>query len=278
MDEHRISELARRTGFTASTLRYYEQVGLLHSERSSAGYRLYGEDAVARLRFIARSKQLGLPLDDIRELVSGWDEGMCASVKARLSSLVTAKTAEVRQRVVELTELGDELGLALAALTGPTPPGPCDDSCGCSRAPTSATPPVDVGMPQPRGEVVAELGPIACTLDADEQHDRGEQWAALLASATSRTPIPGGMRVQFPPQPGLAGKLAELAAVEQQCCTFFMFTLEITAEAVALDVRSPAEAADLVTAVFGPPPTEGDHGGGEHQPLARRSASRAVGS
>jgi DNA-binding transcriptional MerR regulator len=278
MDAHRISELAKRTGFTASTLRYYEQVGLLRSARSPAGYRLYGEDAVARLRFIARSKQLGLPLDDIRDLVNVWDEGLCASVKARLSSLVLAKTDDVRQRVAELTELGDELGLALAALGEPTPAGPCDDDCGCPQAPTAAAAPVDVGMPKPRAEGLARLGPVACTLDADEQQDRGEQWAALLTSATAHTPIPGGMRVQFPPRPGLAGMLAELAAVEQGCCSFLMFTLDITAEGVALDVRSPPEAADLVTAVFGPPLTDADRGGAEQRQLARRSASSVAGS
>ena len=58
----RISDLAARSGFTTSTLRYYEQVGLLAAtQRSSGGYRLYDEAALVRLRFIDRAKQLGLP-------------------------------------------------------------------------------------------------------------------------------------------------------------------------------------------------------------------------
>jgi hypothetical protein len=61
MGLYRISELAERTGFSASALRFYEQAGLLSaSERSAGGYRLYDQAAVERLAFIARAKQLGL--------------------------------------------------------------------------------------------------------------------------------------------------------------------------------------------------------------------------
>ncbi len=69
MNTYRISELARRTGVPASTLRFYEQAGLLPAERTGSGYRMYGEDAVARLELIASAKQLGLPLEEIRELL-----------------------------------------------------------------------------------------------------------------------------------------------------------------------------------------------------------------
>ncbi len=57
----RISQLAERSGFRPSALRYYEQVGLLETaERTPAGYRLYEESAVPRLQFIDRAKQLGV--------------------------------------------------------------------------------------------------------------------------------------------------------------------------------------------------------------------------
>lgn len=233
MTGRRISELAQLTGFSPSTLRYYEQVGLLQPERSPAGYRLYGDAAVDRLRFIARAKQLGLPLDDIRDLVGVWDEGMCASVKVRLASLVVAKSGEVQQQVGELTEVAHELERAQAALAGPTPDGPCDDTCGCAEpAPTESV-------------------PITCTLDAGERSGRIDDWTALLASASSRTPIGGGIRVTFPSRAGLAGEVAELAALEQHCCSFFTFTLDIRADAVVLDVRAPDQAAGLVLSVFG---------------------------
>jgi DNA-binding transcriptional MerR regulator len=78
---YRISELAERTGFPASTLRYYEQQGLLPAvARTSGGYRSYDERTVERLSFIARAKQLDLPLDEIRDLAAVWDDGACAPV------------------------------------------------------------------------------------------------------------------------------------------------------------------------------------------------------
>jgi hypothetical protein len=47
--------------------------------------------------------------------------------------------------------------------------------------------------------------------------------------------------------------VARLAAAEQDCCRFFRFTLSIDAGGVALEVRAPSEATDVVTALFGAP-------------------------
>jgi len=58
-----ISQLARRSGVPASTLRYYEKVGVLPAaSRTDSGYRLYDEDALARLTFVQRAKALGIEL------------------------------------------------------------------------------------------------------------------------------------------------------------------------------------------------------------------------
>jgi MerR family Zn(II)-responsive transcriptional regulator of zntA len=68
---YRIAEIARLTGFAPTTLRFYEQAGVLvPPERTAAGYRLYTDRDVERLRVIARAKQLGCTLDEITELVS----------------------------------------------------------------------------------------------------------------------------------------------------------------------------------------------------------------
>jgi DNA-binding transcriptional MerR regulator len=66
---YRISELARRTGVSASTLRFYEQAGLLSAARTASGYRVYDEQAVRRLEFVGAAKLLGLPLEEIRDLL-----------------------------------------------------------------------------------------------------------------------------------------------------------------------------------------------------------------
>ena len=67
----KVGEVARLTGLTVKTLHHYEEEGLAEpAGRSEAGYRLYGEEEVARLKFIKRAKLLGLTLEEIKELVS----------------------------------------------------------------------------------------------------------------------------------------------------------------------------------------------------------------
>lgn len=63
-----VSQLARRTGTTADTVRYSERIGLLPAaERSHAGYRLFGQDALERVAFVRRAQRFGLQLDEIRD-------------------------------------------------------------------------------------------------------------------------------------------------------------------------------------------------------------------
>lgn len=81
----RIGQLATKTGFTAKTLRYYEDLGLIRPDgRSESGYRLYGDAAVERLRFVNRARALGLRLEDIRRILEISDEGRapCEHVQA----------------------------------------------------------------------------------------------------------------------------------------------------------------------------------------------------
>ena len=67
----KVGEVARLTGLSVKTLHHYEGQGLAKpAGRTKTGYRLYGEEEVARLRFIKRAKLLGLTLEEIKELVS----------------------------------------------------------------------------------------------------------------------------------------------------------------------------------------------------------------
>lgn len=259
----RISGLAARTGFTPSTLRYYEQVGLLAAtERSSGGYRLYDEAAVARLRFIDRAKQLGLPLEEIRELVAVWDGGLCAHVQDRLRAQVTAKATEVRARIAELTAFAGQLDAARSELTATALDGPCRDGCGCADLPDEGS---AAGPAAPRLLELASTRrmpaapqtptdvPVACTLSAADQPGRLAEWTEVLALVDERDAIDGGLRLRFPPSPQLASRLADLAAREQGCCPFFTFTLRPSADSVVLDVTAPPDAAGVVSDLFGGP-------------------------
>lgn len=67
MQDWKIGELAKETGLTVRTLRYYDQIGLLTpSQRMDNGYRLYNEDDIGRLQQILSLRQIGLTLDQIQ--------------------------------------------------------------------------------------------------------------------------------------------------------------------------------------------------------------------
>lgn len=135
-----IGQIAERTGFTASSLRFYEGIGLVApAARTDAGYRLYDESTVGRLGFIARAKQLGCTLEEITDLVSVWDGDQCGPVQRRFHDLVTAKIAETEQRLAELTEFAGQLQAAAAQLSTDPTDGPCGDDCACVTQTGAAT-------------------------------------------------------------------------------------------------------------------------------------------
>ena len=69
MGKLQIGEVAKRTGLRASTIRYYEEIGLIASaRRSSSGYRQYGPHLVRQLEFVQLAQGLGLSLDEVEPL------------------------------------------------------------------------------------------------------------------------------------------------------------------------------------------------------------------
>ena len=232
MTTYQISELASRTGTTPATLRYYEQEGLLRPNRSPAGYRLYGEEAVGHLDFIGAAKRLGLPLAEIRVLLAAWRDGECTDVRDQLRPLLEARIASARQHATELSAATTRLSAALARLDGPASAGRCDPGC-C------------VPLDEAPVEVVD-----ACTLSAGSQVVRVREWRELLAQAQRRDPVDGGMRLSLPL--AAAAQAAELAAAEVQCCPFFAFALHISQDGALLDIRAPRERLSQLSAILDP--------------------------
>ena len=65
-----VKQVAGRTGVSVRTLHYYDEIGLLPPTRTTeAGYRLYGEEALARLQQILFLKELDFPLEEIRAIL-----------------------------------------------------------------------------------------------------------------------------------------------------------------------------------------------------------------
>jgi DNA-binding transcriptional MerR regulator len=99
-----ISDFASCFGLRTDTLRYYERLGLLRpSERTSAGYRLYDDEAADRLRFIKEAQRMGLRLADIKELLEIRDHGRCPC--GHTETLVTRRLAEVEAEIAQLKSL-----------------------------------------------------------------------------------------------------------------------------------------------------------------------------
>ena len=93
-----IGKLGEAAGVKVPTIRYYEQIGLLpEPDRSAGNQRLYGQSALDRLAFIRHARELGFPLDAIRDLLSLSDrpDQSCAAADV----IARAQLAEVEMVV-----------------------------------------------------------------------------------------------------------------------------------------------------------------------------------
>jgi len=106
-----VAEVRAKTGLSARTLRYYEELGLLPGVRRRAGgRRVFGPDEVERLRFIQRLKALGLSLAEIKGLNAVYGiEGSTRAMLDRLDVLLGHHLAEIDGRLEELMGLRDEI-------------------------------------------------------------------------------------------------------------------------------------------------------------------------
>ncbi len=103
-----ISEISRRSGVASSALRFYEERGLIQSERAGSGHRRYPRSVLRRIAFIVFAQKIGLTLEEIGEELARLPAGRVPkrSDWARLSGEWTKR---IDARIAELQRLRDGL-------------------------------------------------------------------------------------------------------------------------------------------------------------------------
>ncbi|MBH3016750.1 Cu(I)-responsive transcriptional regulator [Serratia ureilytica] len=103
-----ISDVAKKTGLTSKTIRFYEEKALITSPiRSDNGYRHYSAKHVDELTLLRQARQVGFNLDECRELVALFNDPArhSADVKAR----TLQKVAEIEKHISELGNMRQRL-------------------------------------------------------------------------------------------------------------------------------------------------------------------------
>lgn len=104
---------SRASGVSERMIRHYEKIGLIPpAGRRASGYRDYDDTDVHRLRFIANARDLGFPIDEIRELLSLWHDRSRSSGDVKALALARAedlgrKAGQLQAMRATLLDLAD---------------------------------------------------------------------------------------------------------------------------------------------------------------------------
>src|SRR4051812_10079676 len=135
-----IGELGKRSGMAPSALRYYEELGLITSVRTSSGQRRFERSTLRRLAFVRAGRNVGLALEEIAAALAALPEGRNPT-RADWIRLLRAWQARLDRQIAALQALRSDLG-------------PCT-GCGCStiRRCALSTPAGASGSPGATGAV-----------------------------------------------------------------------------------------------------------------------------
>ena len=141
-----IGQLSARSGVATSALRYYEELGLIYSERTSGNQRRYPQPTLRRVAFIRSAQRVGLTLDEIAEALATLPQDH-APTKADWARLSRSWRPRIDAQIERLERLRDRLDSCIG--------------CGCLSLKTCA-------LNNP-GDAVAPRGPGAVFLEPTAQ-------------------------------------------------------------------------------------------------------------
>lgn len=110
MQTFSIGEISKLTGIPSKTIRFYEDISLLNKpKRLDNKYRIFSKEDLEKLNLIKEAKSLGMPLDDIKELIHLCESEGCDKANAFLKQRVPIYLEEVEKRIMELKSLKEKL-------------------------------------------------------------------------------------------------------------------------------------------------------------------------
>lgn len=105
-----IKEVAKQFNVSTRTLRYYEEIGLLHPSRSISNQRTFSKKEIAKLKLILRGKKFGFSLEEIKEMVLLFDIDRTGIQQLeRTVNYGEQKMKEIDGKIAELTQMKNEL-------------------------------------------------------------------------------------------------------------------------------------------------------------------------
>lgn len=135
---HNIGEAAALSGVSSKMIRHYESIGLIPAaSRTFAGYRLYTDSDIHRLRFIKRSRNLGFPIKQIEALLGLWTNDARAS--AEVKKLAQSHIDDLESRIGEMQAMQRTLSELARRCQGDDRPD-CPILDDLSRSPAQAQP------------------------------------------------------------------------------------------------------------------------------------------
>lgn len=112
----KIGEVAKQTGLSVKSIRYYHDIGLVCAERDANGYRSYNDAQIEELHFLHHCRELGFALEDCRTLLS------LKSDKSRsaedVKQIANIHLQEVNRRIAQLNSLKQQLSELIHACAG----------------------------------------------------------------------------------------------------------------------------------------------------------------
>ena len=103
----KIAEVSKRTGLPASTIRYYEKIGLVEPQRRVSGRRVFDEKALFTLKFVRLAQATGFSIDEIKSLLAAYADD--PGPRGAWKQMTASKRRDIRNRITELSQMDSVL-------------------------------------------------------------------------------------------------------------------------------------------------------------------------